>query len=86
MITVYSTPACPRCEQLKSTLRAWERSFREARLVEDLLQDADLMTDLHMAGRSFRAAPVLRIGDTFFGAEELFRDGRLDEEKLRGLV
>lgn len=86
MITVYSTPTCPRCEQLKATLTAWERPFREARLIEDLLQDADLMTELHMAGKSFRAAPVLRIGDTFFGAEELFPGGRLDEEKLRELV
>ena len=86
MITVYSTPTCPKCSMLKATLTAWERPFREARLVEDLLEDADLMTDLHMAGRSFRAAPVLRVDDTFCGAEELFRDGSLDEEKLRELV
>lgn len=85
-IIVYSTVNCPRCLQLKATLTAWERPFREARLAEDLLQDTDLMTELHMAGRSFRAAPVLRKDDMFYGAEELFRDGSLDEEKLRELV
>lgn len=86
MITIYSTSTCPKCSLLKATLTAWERPFREARLVEDLLEDAALMTDLHMAGRSFRAAPVLRVDDIFIGAEELFPGGRLNEEKLRGLV
>ena len=85
-LVIYSTENCPRCRQLAATLTAWERPFREARLVEDLLEDADLMTDLHMAGKSFRTAPVLRVGDEFVGAEELFQDGSLDEDRRRSIL
>lgn len=44
------------------------------------------MTELHMAGISFRSAPVLRVGDGYYGPERFFTAGKLDEKKLQELL
>ncbi|HPM26640.1 MAG TPA: hypothetical protein PLD96_04820, partial [Methanothrix sp.] len=61
-------------------------SFQEKRLIEDLLQDAETMTELHLNGISFRAAPVLQIGAVYYNPETLFPGGILDTKMLEGLL
>lgn len=41
------------------------------------------MTDLHMQGISFRAAPVLQVESAYYGPDKLFHRGKLDEAVLR---
>ena len=83
MIILYSSPICPRCRELAAWLKSHKISFLEKRLVEDLLQDGEVMTDLHMQGISFRAAPVLQVGSAYIGPDKLFPGGKLDEAALR---
>ena len=66
-------------------LKAINRPYQEANLLT-LLEDADVMTDLHMAGITFKAAPVMQVGDSYFGPEQMFSEGRLDEKKLERLL
>lgn len=86
MIILYSSPDCPLCRELAAWLRANKISFLEKRLVEDLLQDAEVMTDLHMQGISFRSAPVLQIGAVYYNPETLFPGGILATKTLEGLL
>ena len=86
MIILYTTPKCPRCKALAAWLREQGKSFIEKLLVEDLLYDAEVMTDLHMQGISFRAAPVLQVGSAYIRQEKLFAGGKLDEAALRAVL
>lgn len=86
MIILYSSPDCPRCRELAAWLKSHKISFLEKRLVEDLLQDGEVMTDLHMQGISFRAAPVLQIGSVYYNPETLFPGGILAEKTLEALL
>jgi len=86
MIILYSSPACPRCRELAAWLREQGHSFQEKRLVEDLLQDGEVMTDLHMQGITIRAAPVLQVNADYYGPEKLFPGGKLDEVNLRAIL
>jgi len=86
MIILYSSQDCPRCKELAAWLRSHGVSFLEKRLVEDLLQDGEVMTELHMNGISFRAAPVLQVGSAYHGPDKLFHRGKLDEAALGAMI
>ena len=86
MITLYSSPNCPRCKELAAWLTDQGKSFLEKRLLEDLLQDGEVMTDLHLQGISFRAAPVLQVGAVYYNPETLFPGGILAEKTLEALL
>lgn len=86
MIILYSSPACPRCRELAAWLRANKISFMEKRLIEDLLHNSEVMTDHHMHGILFRAAPVLQVGSDYYGPEVLFLRDKPDEDTLRALL
>lgn len=85
MIILYKTANCPKCKLLAAHLTSIKQPFQEANLI-DLLENAEVMTDLHMKGISFKAAPVLQIGSTYFGPEKIFSEGKLDEKKLQELL
>ena len=85
MITIYSTQICPRCKQLKAHLSQLGIPYQEADLLT-LLQDAEAMTELHMRGQHFKAAPVLQVESAYHGPEEFFEGDKLDEKKLQELV
>lgn len=86
MIILYSTPSCPRCRELAAWLRANGISFQEKRLVEDLLQDGEVMTELHMQGISFRAAPVLQVESAYYGPEKFFHGETMDVAALGAMI
>ena len=85
MITVYTTKTCPKCKQVMSYLTSIKQPYKEANLLT-LLEDAELMTELHLAGITFRAAPVLQVGNSYFGPDKMFEGGKLDEKKLERLL
>ena len=85
MITIFSTSDCPKCKLLAAHLTKIGQPFQEANLL-DLLQDAKVMTDLHVRGISFRAAPVLFARGEYYGPEKFFSGGKLDEKRLRELI
>ena len=84
-LIVYTTNCCPKCKQLMAYLTSIKQPYQEANLLT-LLEDANVMTDLHMAGITFKAAPVMQVGDSYFGPEQMFSEGRLDEKKLERLL
>ena len=86
MLTVYTTPTCPKCKLLMSHLDSIQRPYQVANLLADLLYNADLMAPLHEQGISFRSAPVLQVGNSFYGPEQMFEGGKLDEKKLERLL
>ena len=85
MITIYSTTHCPKCKLLKAHLDSIGQPYHEADLLT-LLQDAETMTDLHMQGIHFKAAPVLQVESAYYGPERFFVNGKLDEKKLQELL
>ena len=85
MITIYSTPICPKCRALKAHLDSIGHPYQEADLLS-LLQDAETMTDLHCQGIHFKAAPILQVESAYYGPEKMFVDGKLDEKKLQELL
>ena len=58
-ITVYSTPLCRPCEQLKAYLRAHDVKFTATDLMMD--EEAAELID----ARGIRTSPILQVGDVF---------------------
>ena len=85
-LTVYTTKTCPKCLTLKACLALHKIPFQEADLLTDLLYNADLMAPLHEQGISFRAAPVVFANGEYYGPEQMFEGGKLDEKKLERLI
>ena len=73
-ITVYSTPLCAPCEQLKTYLRAHDVEFTAKDLMMD--EDAAEFIDSH----NIRTSPVLQVGD------ELLHGADLQPEKIDALL
>lgn len=85
MITVFGLPICPKCKILKNHLEAGKIPYTDASLTS-LLEDADIMTELHLQGITFRAAPVLKAGESYHGPEEFFNGGQLNVKRLERLL
>ena len=85
MITIYSLPICPKCKLLKNHLEATKTAYIDDSLTK-LLEDADTMTELHMRGITFKAAPVIKVGESYHEPEEFFDGEKLNVEKLRRLL
>jgi adenosylhomocysteine nucleosidase len=68
-VTVYSTPLCGPCEELKAYLRAKGVSFR----VRDLLVDEEAADELER--RNIWSAPAISVGDAYV---EGFHPARID--------
>ncbi len=75
-LTVYSTPTCPRCEQLKAALNEAGISYEN----QDM-SSPEALTELRINGVFTLSAPVLQADDRFYTLEDLF-----DGEKLVDLV
>ena len=73
-ITVYSTPLCAPCEQLKTYLRAHDVEFTAKDLMMD--EDAAEFIDDH----NIRTSPVLQVGD------ELLHGADLNPQKIDALL
>lgn len=69
---VYSTRACPRCEQLKRALQDAGIPF------EDLdMAMPEALTELRINGVFTLSAPVLQADERFYTTEDLFEGDRL---------
>ncbi len=69
---VYSTNACPKCEQLKAALAKAGVQF------ENLdMSTPEALTELRINGVFTLAAPVLQAGDEFYTVEDLFAGEKL---------
>jgi len=66
-LTVYSTSACPRCEQLKAALKKAGLSYEN----QDM-STPEALTELRVNGVFTLMAPVLQADDSFYTVEELF--------------
>ncbi len=73
--TVYSTKACPRCEQLKKSLSTSGIKFENMDMATP-----EALTELRVNGVFTLSAPVLQVDDTFYTVDELF-----DGDKMRDL-
>lgn len=71
-LIVYSTPACPRCEELKAALKRDGFAFDN----EDMSTPQSL-TELRINGVFTLSAPVLSVGDSFYTVDDLFIGGKL---------
>lgn len=68
---VYATKLCPKCEQLKSVLKARGAHFD----VVDMASP-EALTELRVNGVFTLTAPVLQKGDEFYTVDDLF-DGEI---------
>jgi glutaredoxin len=81
-VTIYVTANCSRCKQLES----WLDSHHIAYQVRNL-EDAEVITDLRLAGIFCLESPMLQIGEKFYTPIDLFRqNGSVDVEAIRGLL
>jgi len=67
MYRVYSTPSCPRCEQLKAAL------VRAGIAYDNMdMSTPESLTELRINGVFTLSAPVLQADDNFYTVDELF--------------
>ena len=64
---VYSTKACPKCEQLKKLLTNLDIHFENIDLATP-----EALTELRINGVFTLSAPVLQVGDSFYTTDDLF--------------
>lgn len=73
MISIFSLPCCPRCDELKKYLS------KKGIVVQHMEMDsAEGITELRINGRFDMVAPVLQIDDKFYGSDEMFPNGVFD--------
>ena len=68
-ITVYSTPTCPKCEQLKDMLKKNNIKFNEIDM-----STAEGLTELRINGVFSITAPILQIDKKTLEHDELFKE------------
>ena len=71
-LTVYSTPTCPRCEQLKAALKKAGLSFDSLDM-----SMPQALTELRVNGVFTLMAPVLQADESFYTVEDLFEGDSL---------
>jgi glutaredoxin len=77
---IYSTKTCPKCEQLKKTLKGWGADFEAIDM-----GTPEALTELRVNGVFTLAAPVLQIGDKFYTVDDLFNGETLKDLQAMGL-
>ncbi len=76
---VYSTKACPKCEQLKAELKAAGISFENMDM-----STPEALTELRVNGVFTLSAPVLQAEENFYTVEDLFVGEKLKD--LAGII
>jgi glutaredoxin len=77
---VYSTKACPKCEQLKRTLKEWGIDFE----TQDMATP-EALTELRVNGVFTLTAPVLQTDDKFYTVDDLFDGDNIKNLQAMGL-
>jgi len=81
MVTVYTTPNCPRCKMLKEWLRSKGVDFEEKNL-----DDSEVMADLIVRNIYILSAPALEVDGKVYGEDALFHSETLNEEFLSKIL
>jgi len=81
MNIIYTLPDCPNCIILKDFLRDSRVKFKEFPM-----DSAESITEMRFAGCFAVVAPVLRTNSGFYETDDLFKEGKLDENKTRDLT
>jgi len=71
---IYSTKACPKCEQLKKALKSAGLQFENLDMATP-----EALTELRVNGVFTLSAPVLQMDDKFYTVDELFEGDRLKD-------
>ncbi len=77
---VYSTNTCPKCEQLKRTLKGLGIDFETLDMATP-----EALTELRVNGVFTLAAPVLQAGDEFYTVDDLFDGDNIKNLQAMGL-
>lgn len=77
---VYSTNTCPKCEQLKRTLKGLGIDFETLDM-----STPEALTELRVNGVFTLAAPVLQAGDEFYTVDDLFDGDNIKNLQAMGL-
>ncbi len=76
---LYTLPDCPNCTALKNWLE--ERGIR----FEERVFDTEAQVEFIMRNM-FGNPPIIEVGVRAIPSEEMFVDGILEEEKIKGLL
>lgn len=79
MYKIFSTKTCPKCEQLKNTLKKNNIEFKEVDI-----STPESLTELAVNGIFTLSAPVLQVNQNFYTIKELFNGEVLKD--VRGFV
>ena len=71
---IYSTKACPKCEQLKKALTSAGLQFENLDMATP-----EALTELRVNGVFTLSAPVLQLDGKFYTVDELFEGDRLKD-------
>jgi glutaredoxin len=74
---VFSTQACPKCEQLKTSLKKAGLEFESLDM-----STPEALTELRINGVFSLAAPVLQAGKSFYTVQDLFEGEMLKDLHL----
>jgi glutaredoxin len=74
---VFSTTACPKCEQLKTSLKRAGLEFESLDMATP-----EALTELRINGVFSLAAPVLQVDESFYTVQDLF-DGEMLKDLSR---
>jgi glutaredoxin len=77
---VYTTAACPRCEEVKRVLKGWGMEFETVDMATP-----EAMTELRINGIFTLSAPVLMAGEDFYTVEDLFDGDAIRDLEAMGL-
>jgi glutaredoxin len=77
---VYSTKTCPKCEQLKRTLKGLGIDFETLDM-----GTPEALTELRVNGVFTLAAPVLQADDKFYTVDDLFDGDNIKNLQSLGL-
>jgi glutaredoxin len=77
---VYSTKACPKCEQLKRALSGKLIKFDNLDM-----STPEALTELRVNGVFTLSAPVLQVDDGFYTIEDLFEGDQLKDLGSMGI-
>jgi glutaredoxin len=79
--TIYSTKACPKCEQLKRALSGSGIGFKSVDMAT-----SEALTELRINGVFTLSAPVLQVDDVFYTVEDLFEGEMIKDLSAMGII
>ncbi len=77
ILTLYTSTGCTQCLAVKKWL-----GERSVHFVEKNLSDTSVMSELVMSDVFIMSAPALEVNGRLYTVDEIFDDGKLNEELL----